>query len=87
MTAAPYVFRALPHDIAPADHLWCVYGHMRDSNDARAGILEWCVSELDADAVMRRMARDPRFQNLCKRRWVDLFAEQATQQSLDNARE
>lgn len=59
-----YKYRGMPCNTLP--DMWSVYGTDTDPKEGGAGILEWCVSEKDAQRVMRNMLKDTgRFQGLC----------------------
>lgn len=53
-----YKYRGLPCTAGR----WYVSG--TDRVTGGGGVLEWCTSENDANTVMARMHRDPRFVNL-----------------------
>jgi len=51
-----YHFRNLPCSVVQDEDLWYVAGHLYKNNEiTMSGILEWCTSKEDADAVWRRM--------------------------------
>lgn len=55
---SPYRYRNLPCSCAPADDLWYVEGVDRLGG---TGILEWCVSQKDAQHRFEVMTRFPQF--------------------------
>lgn len=73
-----YLYRGLPCSVVSHDRLWVVSG-----SDSRggSGVLEWCVSEEDANEVLAQMRKQPnRFTSLSADAWQSLteLAESAS---------
>lgn len=62
-----YFYRGLPCNAVAPDELWEIGGE--DLNSGGSGVLEWCVSEVDAQEVLERMrAHEHQFRKLTIRR-------------------
>lgn len=71
-----YVYRGLPCSVVEEDELWCVSGG--DVRTHGGGVLEWCVSESDAQDVLAQMKRFPeRFINVHAEPWTAVNGQSA----------
>lgn len=72
-----YVYRGLPCNVVEEDELWCVSGG--DVRTNGGGVLEWCVSESDAQDVLTQMKRFPeRFVHVSAESWVSVNRQSAS---------
>jgi hypothetical protein len=68
-----YCYRGFAMTVSPDP--WYVAG--QDVRISGAGVLEWCIDQDDADAMLKSMSKHKRFKNLSVGRYADEFKKAA----------
>jgi hypothetical protein len=70
-----YQYRGWPCNIAPDSELWTVSG--TDYLDGSGGVLEWCASKEDANALITLMRQDGNRFKVSASKYLDGFCKEA----------
>ncbi len=67
----PYKFRNLPCNCVSSKALHAVVGRQQTVHSSGGGVLEWCTSQSDAEAMLRVMKGYREFSGLRVVKWTD----------------